>query len=216
MTEKDYNPEQRNAKSMAKPVKTSKKTDKVDSPVKKLVEAPKEEKIENVNEKVVETKDTLKDTSDVKVEAPKEEKKITKPKEKKTEAVVNSHSLPISTKHSVAVCKFIKHKRIETAIANLQQVITKKKAIPMKGEIPHRKGRIMSGRFPKNAAEHFIKVLKTLTANANVNGLTNPVISEAIANLAQRPRGKGGRIKKKRTHVKIVAVEKSSKKEKKK
>ena len=59
----------------------------------------------------------------------------------------------------------------------------------MKGEIPHRKGKIMSGRFPKNASEHFINLLKTLSANSNVNGLENPVIVEAIANIGERPFG---------------------------
>ena len=255
MTEKDYNPEQRNAKAMTKPVKTSRKTEKADAPVKKIVETSKEEKRlpyasdkdgeetqknrlnispkkEEKNQKPIEdTKEKSVEEQKETTENPKEEvsektqdssakdverKKITKPKEKRTEAVVNSHSLPISTKHSVAVCKFIKNKKIETAIADLQQVIVKKKAVPMKGEIPHRKGRIMSGRFPKKAAERFIKVLKTLAANANVNGLNNPVISEAIANLAQRPRGKAGRVKRKRTHVKIVAREKENRKEKKK
>ena len=151
MTEKDYNPEQRNAKAMTKPVKTSNKTEKVAVPVKKEMESPK---VENVGDKVdvVEKKtesksDNQKDTS----EKPKEEKKVTKPKVKRTEAIVNSYSVPISTKQSVAISKFIKFKTIENAIADLKQVVIKKKAVPMKGEIPHRKGKIMSGRFPKKA-----------------------------------------------------------------
>lgn len=177
-----------------------------------------EEKVEKVQEKKEEDNEKQKKESSEEIKDDKkiEEKKVEKPKQKKTETVVNSHSLPISTKHSVAVCKFIKNKKIENAMADLQEVINKKSAVPMKGEIPHRKGKIMSGRYPKNAAKHFIKLLKTLTANANVNGLNNPVISEAIANIAQRPRGKAGRVKRKRTHVKIVAKEKSSKGEKKK
>lgn len=176
-----------------------------------------EEKVEKVQEKKEEKVEEPKESSEeIKDDKKIEEKKVEKPKQKKTETVVNSHSLPISTKHSVAVCKFIKNKKIENAMADLQEVINKKIAVPMKGEIPHRKGKIMSGRYPKNAAKHFIKLLKTLTANANVNGLNNPVISEAIANIAQRPRGKAGRVKRKRTHVKIVAKEKSSKGEKKK
>jgi hypothetical protein len=56
-----------------------------------------------------------------------------------------------------------------------------------------------------------------LTSNSIVNDINNPVISEAIANMAQRPRGKGGRVKRKRTHIKIVAREKvKTNKEKKK
>ena len=126
---------------------------------------------------------------------------------KKTRSFVNVSSLPISTKHSIAVCKFIKGKGIEKAIADLKNVILLKKPVPMKGEIPHRKG-MMSGRYPKKTAEYFIKLLKGLSANANVNGLETPVISKAIANLASRPYGKFGRVRKKRTHLKIIVIEK--------
>lgn len=143
------------------------------------------------------------------VEIKKEEKHGKKPEIKKSLAVVNAQGLPISTKTSSYVCKFIKNKKIEDAIEDLKQVILKKKAIPMKGEIPHRKGKIMSGRFPRNAAMHFIKLLKSLSANSVVNGISNPIISEAIANIASRPYSKFGAVRKKRTHVKLVAREKS-------
>ena len=133
-----------------------------------------------------------------------------KPTVKKTEAIVNVINLPISTKHSIAICRFIKNKKIENAIAELEQVLSFKKAVPIKGEIPHRKGKgMMSGRYPKKATEYFIKLLKALSANANTNGLDNPVIVEAIANIASRPFGKFGRVRKKRTHVKIKVIEKS-------
>ncbi len=132
----------------------------------------------------------------------------TKPKVKRDYAVVNAKSLPISAKHSVAICRFIKNKKIEKAIEILEDVLVQKKAVPMKGEIPHRKGAMMSGRYPQKAVGHFIKLLKNLEANAIVNELDEPVIVEAIANLAQRPYGRFGKTKKKRTHVKIKCVEK--------
>ncbi|MBU0466256.1 MAG: hypothetical protein KKF39_01110 [Nanoarchaeota archaeon] len=150
-----------------------------------------------------------------KKEVKTEEKKKpiqTKPKVKRDFAVVNAKSLPISTKHSIAICRFIKGKKIEKAINDLEPVLILKKAVPMKGEIPHRKGKMMSGRFPKKAVEHFIKLLKSLEANASVNELDEPVIVEAIANLAQRPDGRFGKTKKKRTHVRIKCVEKKEKK----
>jgi len=153
-----------------------------------------------------------------KVEQKSEDKKEpkkpvqTKPKVKRDYAVVNAKSLPISAKHAAAICRFIKGKTIEKAIENLEPVLILKKAIPMKGEIPHRKGKIMSGRFPKKAVEHFIKLLKSLEANASVNEIDGPVIVEAISNLAQRPFGRGGRTKKKRTHVTVKCVEKKEKK----
>lgn len=212
MTEKNYNPKQKEKKAMKK----AEIADKVKSNIIKDVEkggipekiAKKEEKIaEQVEEKLEE-----------KVEARTEEKKpeekkseLKKPK-KKEEAVVNSHSLPISTKKSVAICKFIKGKTIVDAQAYLEQVVAGKKAIPMKGEIPHRKGKMMSGGFPKNAAKHFIILLKALTGNSNVNGIDDPVIVEAMANLASRPFGRFGRWKRKRTHIKLKAREKKEKK----
>jgi len=165
-------------------------------------------------------KESLDKSNEPKTDEQNKEKQIpkqNKPKVKKTEVVVNSYSLPISTKYSVAICRFIKNKKIETAIADLGQVLLKKKAVPMKGEIPHKKGKsMMSGRFPKKATEHFIKLLKSLAANANANDLNNPAISEAVPNLASRPYGRFGRIKRKRTHVRITAIEKNKLKKEKK
>ncbi len=139
-----------------------------------------------------------------------EEKKKTAEKAKKTEAVVNAVSLPISSKHSVAICRFIKGKKIEIAQRDLEEVVLHKKAVPMKGEIPHRKGRIMSGRYPEKASKEFIKLLKSLSANAHSSGIEDPVIAEAVSNIASRPFGRFGRIRRKRTHVRIVAVEKKN------
>ena len=191
MTEKNYNPEQKNQKTIKK--------QNLASDPKKTIDTPqvKSEKVKEEDKKVVEKK-------------PVESSKKETPK--KTIAIVNGKNLPISTKYSVAICKFIKRKKIENAISDLEQVLAYKKAVPMKGEIPHRKG-MMSGRYPKKTAEYFIKLLKGLSANANVNGLENPVISEAIANMASRPYSRFGRVRKKRTHVKIIVKEKPSKKE---
>lgn len=149
-------------------------------------------------------------TGEAKEEKKEHKKPIQKkPVVKKTEAIVNSKNLPISTKYSIAICKFIKNKKIGKAISDLEQVISFKKAVPIKGEIPHRKGKgMMSGRYPKKASEHFIKLLKSLSANSNANGLENPMIVEAVANFASRPFGRFGRIRKKRSHVKIKVKEK--------
>ncbi len=148
----------------------------------------------------------------IKSEAKKEEKSVKKEQEKprKTEAVINAYNTPISTKYSMAICKFIKNKKIRDAIVDLEQVSRLKKVIPMKREIPHRKGkRIMSGRFPKAASKEFIKILKSLSANAVYNNLENPIIAEAVANIGIRPYGRFGRVRKKRTHIRIIAKNKN-------
>jgi len=185
MTEKNYNPKQKEKKAMKKQENVEQKTE-----IAKTKNEDKEKKKEIIK---------------------KPEKKVSK----KTEAIVKVTNLPISTKVSASICRFIKGKKIESAIANLDQVILHKKAIPMKGEIPHRKGKIMSGRYPKKATEYFIRLLKNLLANANVNDLNSPIIVEAVANIGSRPFGRFGRIRKKRTHVTIKVKEKKIKEKKK-
>ncbi len=125
---------------------------------------------------------------------------------KVTRAVTNLSNLPISTKKARDVCRFIKGKRIEEAIEDLEEVIAKRKAVPMRGEIPHKKGKgISSGGYPKKVAQFFIKALKNLEANSRE--LNDPIISLAIANIGSRPLGRFGRIRRKRTHLKLVAEE---------
>ena len=193
------------------------KTESVKAPVKPKTDEKKDNQLttkkitEPIGEVIEKPSDSEADKLKEKPKKPIQKKPIVK----KTEAIVNVVNLPISTKHSIAVCRFIKNKKIENAISELEQVFSFKKAVPMKGEIPHRKGKgMMSGRYPKKATEHFIKLLKALSANANTNGLDNPVIVEAVANIASRPFGKFGRVRKKRTHVKIRCIEKKSIKKK--
>ncbi len=189
MTEKDYNPEQRNKKAMKKAATSQK------AKVKKEV-------VKEVKDKIAKEVE--------KIEKPEEKKEVKpqKPKVKKEEAIMNSYNVPISTKYSMAICRFIKGKTIEDAQKYLEEVIRVKKAIPMKGEIPHRKGKMMSGRFPVNASKQFITLLKSLTGNATMNGLDDPVIVEAVANKAPRPYGRFGSWQRKRTHIKLVARDK--------
>ena len=193
--EKDYNAKQRENKALSKQKNAEPKVEISD--------------VKKTEEKKVET------TSTEKVE---EKKKETKKQiqVKKDNASVNGISLPISTKDSVAICKFVKGKTIERALVDLELVSKFKKAIPMKGEIPHRKGKgIMAGRYMTKPVGYLIRLLKSLQANANVNGIENGVIVEAVPNRASRPYGKGGK-KRKRTHIYLKVVEKNKLKEKKK
>jgi len=135
MTEKNYNQQQRTSKAMQKQETAEQKVE--------IAENKKEEK---------------------KVETAVEEKKTKKQIQvKKDEASVNGISLPISTKDSVAICKFVNHKTIERALVDLDLVSKFKKAIPMKGEVPHRKGKgMMAGRYMTKPVGYFIKMLKNL------------------------------------------------------
>lgn len=192
MTEKNYNPQQRTSKAM-------KKQEKVETKLENQEISKQENKVQEKVEKNIEEKE-----SKAKEKVKKQIQKI-----KKDEAFVNGISLPISTKDSVAICKFIKGKTIRKAIDDLELVSKLKKAIPMKGEIPHRKGKgIMAGRYMTKPVGFFIRLLKSLEANSNMNGIEVPIIVEAVPNRASRPYASGGK-KRKRTHIHIKAMEKN-------
>ncbi len=199
MTEKDYNPKQKEMKAMGQQPKEEIKQ-KLETPVKK------EDKKTEAEEKKKETE---------KKETKKPSKKV-----KKEEVTVNGRNVHVSTKYAIAICKFIKKKRIGDAIRDLEQVAQMKKSVPMKGEYAHRKGKGKfasgSGKYPLAASKHFIVLLKSLAGNANNHEIDEPVISEAVANFAARPLGRFGRVKRKRTHLKLVAREMKVKETKKK
>ena len=193
MTEKNYNPEQKQNKAINKQQQHQ----------KMQPATAKTEKLEKKEE-------TKPENTETKVEEKKEQtvsKPVVKEKPKKTKAVVNGIGVPISTKQSMAISRFIKRKKIEDAIKDLEQVARLRRAVPMKGEIPHRKGDIMSGRFPQKAAKEFIILLKSLAANSVYNGLENPIITQSVPNIGARPFGRGG-VRRKRTNITIIAEDK--------
>jgi ribosomal protein L22 len=181
--------------------------------IPKVKKAKTEVKTENA--KPVETVETK--TDEVKTEVKTEVKKpqVKNDSVKKEMAVANAYAIPVSTKNSVAICKFIRTKTVDRAIELMELVVKKKIAVPMAyDEIPHRKRSLMpesfggGGRFPKNAAIEFINLLGQLKANCEVNGIENPVITIAMANLASRPFRREGR-RAKRTHVHLEAKDKT-------
>lgn len=213
MTEKNYNPNQKESKAMKKQPKQS---------APKIVETkPKaEDKVdEKIEETNVITETPTKEEHKVEEKKTKEDKKeIKKPvkKIKKSEVYVNAKSVPISTKYAMSICKFVKGKRIGDAIRDLEQVMLLKKSVPMKGEYSHRKGKGMSGgAFPLRASGYFIVLLKSLAGNANNHEIDEPIIVEATANWAPAPRGRFGRVRRKRTHITLRAVEMKIKEKKK-
>ncbi|MCS7134646.1 MAG: 50S ribosomal protein L22 [Candidatus Pacearchaeota archaeon] len=135
--------------------------------------------------------------------------------EKKTRVVVKDS--PISTKHSVALCKFIKKRSPKEAMELLEKVIKKKLPVPMRGEVPHKKGidKQTGGRYPVKAAKVFLKALKNLIANSKIKGLDPEkiYICTAKADKASRPvratRIAFGAKRFKRTHILLEAKEKN-------
>ena len=169
------------------------------------------EKTRETEEKLKENKKIEEEVKEESKEEKKEETKKSSKKEpakvKKYEAIAHGLNLPISKKHSMFICKFIKNKRIDDAISDLTQVIDFKKAVPFKGEIPHRKGGFV-GRYPINASGYFVNLLKSLKGNVIVNGLEleKTKICLASASWARRPARSRGRSAK-RTNIILKAKE---------
>jgi len=140
-------------------------------------------------------------------------------KEIKT-AVVNGRNLPVGLKHAIALSKFIRAKDIDRAITELGDVVTMKRAIPMSGEIPHRRGMNKasgSGRYPVKGAGEFIRLLKSLKSNAIVKEIELEKYKlHAIPNNAPRPYKRFGQGRMKRCHVTISLVPRTTLKNKEK
>jgi len=141
----------------------------------------------------------------------KAEKKPAKKIEKKVhdKAIANGYSLKISSKQSKYVCRMLRGKSPQAAIARLQAVIDEKRPVPMAGlEVAHQRGRGIAGaKFPKNACKEIMEIVKQAGANAVVNEIENPVIVVAKSNKAARPFRRAGR-KAKRTHIYIEVRDK--------
>src|SRR3989338_2879916 len=100
------------------------------------------------------------------------------------------NSLPISTKHSIEICSFIRNKSLNEAKKILSLVVQHKKAIPFrrfnKG-IGHKKI-VGPGRYPENASSEIIKLLESVEANAQFKGLntSNLTISHICAHKSSK------------------------------
>ncbi len=127
--------------------------------------------------------------------------------------------IPISKKTGGEVARFVNGQKVDRAITYLEQVVEGKQAIPFKRrkkDIPHRKGPIAAGRFPKKVSLEFIKLLKQIKANAQDKGLNedNLVVIHAAAQKASkvwRYGRKRGRTRK-LAHLEMIATEIKEKK----
>ena len=128
-------------------------------------------------------------------------------------------SLPISTRQSIEICSFIRGKKLQDAKKILESVLKKKTVIPFKrftNGLGHKPG-IASGRYPQNASEQILKMLKSVEANAQFKGLSTAdlIIKHISANRASKSwhygRIRGRQMK--RTNVEVVVEERKQKKE---
>jgi large subunit ribosomal protein L22 len=83
----------------------------------------------------------------------------------------------ISHKHAREIAVAIKGRSIEKARELLENVISRKEAIPYRrynNEVAHRsniRDGFFAGRFPKKAASEFLKILDNLESNAEYKGM---------------------------------------------
>ena len=121
--------------------------------------------------------------------------------------------LPISTKVSREICKFIRGKTTTRAKKILQDAMDKEKAIPYRrynDNVGHRPG-LGPARFPDKASMHIKKIVELAEANARFKGM-NAENLEIQSILAQKGSithryGRHSRRKAKRTHIEIVLKE---------
>lgn len=79
-------------------------------------------------------------------------------------------NLPISTKHAVNICRYLKGMPVERAVRVLKEVIQLKRPIPFvkyNKDMPHRKGEGFGpGRYPIKASKYILKVLENAINSA--------------------------------------------------
>lgn len=140
-----------------------------------------------------------------------------------TMARVVGRSLPISTKYSIEICKYLRGKDLQRAKKLLVDAINLKKPIPFtrfNADMGHKKGEFASGRFAVKASASILELLESCEANAKYKGLDSSsliiVHMNAHKGAQQWHYGRQRRRKMKRTHVELVVEEtaKSSGKEK--
>ena len=135
--------------------------------------------------------------------------------------IVRGRDLPISTKHAVEICSFIRGKSLQKSKKALQEVMDKKIAVPFKRfnkDTGHKPGRMAAGRYPYKASQKIFDLLASLEANAQNKGLdiNSLHLVTVIANKASCPMRPGRRRGRsmRRTHIDIIAEEKVSEKKK--
>jgi large subunit ribosomal protein L22 len=136
-----------------------------------------------------------------------------------TVAKAKANELNMSPKHSIEISTFIRHQRVNDAIAYLNEVVKLKKAIPFRRfnrNVAHKRGlpgNWDAGRYPVKASKAYIRVLESVKKNAEYLGLDaeNLEIIHASANRgrAQKaffPRAMGRATPKVRESVNVEVV----------
>ena len=139
-------------------------------------------------------------------------------KAEKNEAKAVGVALPISFKHGVAICNYVRGRNVSKAKTMLDSVMKLKNAVPYtryNNEMAHNKN-VGSGRFPIKTCAYIKEIIESAEANAQLKGLSsaNLIIKHIAAQNGGKVfhQGRNGR-KGKRAHIEVVLVEGAMKKE---
>lgn len=131
-------------------------------------------------------------------------------------AKASTKNAPVSTKHCIELCRWLRYKNTSEAKKMLEEVIALKIAVPYRKfvrDIGHRAG-MSTGRYPQKASKEMLKLVKSVEANAQGKGLdiSNLKIIRILANRAPTPfTGSRHRHGTKRSHIEIEVMERKSK-----
>ncbi|MBI4981255.1 50S ribosomal protein L22 [Candidatus Woesearchaeota archaeon] len=131
-------------------------------------------------------------------------------------AKASTKNAPVSTKHCIELCRWLRYKNTSEAKKMLEEVIALKLAVPYRKfvrDIGHRAG-MSTGRFPQKAAKEMLKLVTSIEANAQGKGLdiSNLKIIRILANRAPTPfTGSRHRHGTKRTHIELEVMERRAK-----
>lgn len=131
-------------------------------------------------------------------------------------AKASTKNAPVSTKHCIELCRWLRYKNTSEAKKMLEEVIALKIAVPYRKfvrDIGHRAG-MSTGRFPQKASKEMLKLVKSVEANAQGKGLdiSTLKIIKILANRAPTPfTGSRHRHGTKRTHIEMEVMERKSK-----
>ncbi len=130
-------------------------------------------------------------------------------------------ALPVSTKQSVELCRFIRNRTVKKAKELLNGVAQLKTPVPFRRyimDLGHKK-KIGPGSYPAKAAKEFLKLVEGVEANAQFKGLNtnNLVIIHIKADKSSKTWhfGRKRRRQMKRTSLELVVEEKKAPEEKK-
>ena len=128
-----------------------------------------------------------------------------------------------SLKYSTEICREIKGKQLDKAIAFLKRIINHEEFLPLRKfnkKVAHRKGEsksgVKSGRYPEKTCETFVNLLESVKANADFKGLDTEKLlivhafaSQGFSRYSFQPKGKisGKRRKRKVAHIEVIVRE---------